>query len=358
MIYKEDWQQAQERMTAWWSGEIVDRVIIHVTAPRPDTTGDDQWSNWSLVHNLTQPETVIQEFERHCRRTYFGGEAFPSLWINFGPGVMAAYIGAVARIREDTVWFETPKAWDQVFASAKFDPDNEWWKLTQEITAKVTEAAAGRFFVGITDLGGNLDIAASLRGTQDLVYDLKDHPDNVKAICQRTNQLWFRYYDRLRQIIHQKMAGTSSWMGIWSPQRWYPLQCDFAAMLSPRLFEEFALPYLAEQCRWLDHSVYHWDGPGQIPHLDLLLDVPELDGIQWTPGEGEPGCGSPKWFPLYKRIQEQGKLLVLIDRVQKDEVEQLMAELKPEGMLIRTECDSEEEARDLLQKVEKWTRAL
>ena len=37
-------------------------------------------------------------------------------------------------------------------------------------------------------------------------------------------------------------------MGLWAPMRWYPLQCDFSAMISPDMFAEFVLPDLAEQC--------------------------------------------------------------------------------------------------------------
>ena len=34
LLYKEDWPEAQERLKAWWKGEIIDRVCIQVTAPR------------------------------------------------------------------------------------------------------------------------------------------------------------------------------------------------------------------------------------------------------------------------------------------------------------------------------------
>ena len=33
MLYKEDWQTAQERLQAWWDREIIDRACIQVTAP-------------------------------------------------------------------------------------------------------------------------------------------------------------------------------------------------------------------------------------------------------------------------------------------------------------------------------------
>jgi len=100
-------------------------------------------------------------------------------------------------------------------------------------------------------------------------------------------------------------------MGLWSPKRWYPIQCDFSAMISPKMFERLVIPFIEEQCEKLDHIIYHWDGPGEIPHLDLLLAVKKLHGIQWVPGAGNPQPEDEKWFPLYERIQKAGKRLVL-----------------------------------------------
>ncbi len=343
-------------MNAWWEGEIIDRPLIQVTAPRKGVRPDFSWNEWHLVHNLTDPERVVREFEKYCEQTFFGGESFPNLWINLGPGIIGAFMGAEPKIADDTVWFETPKPWEQVFSQVKLDPDNKWWKTTQRVTSQVVEMSDGRFFVGMTDLGGNLDIAASLRGTQNLLFDLLDSPERVKQLLSNINQLWLEYFSRLNHIIERKMEGTSAWMQIWSPGKWYPLQCDFSAMISPGLFEEFVAPYLQEQCKWLDHKIYHWDGPGEIPHLEILLDIPGLDGIQWTPGDANPGVGSPEWFPLYKRIQEKHKLLVLLDMAMGD-IERVINELSPRGLLISTRCTSEDEARDLLRKVERWTRA-
>ena len=31
---KDDWQEAEARMNAWWAGEILDRPVIQVRAPR------------------------------------------------------------------------------------------------------------------------------------------------------------------------------------------------------------------------------------------------------------------------------------------------------------------------------------
>ncbi len=346
--FKPDWAEASERLEAWWDGEIIDRAVIQVTAPRDNLAAAPEWDIWSPPHFRSDPGYVVEAFEAYCQQTYFGGEAFPNLWINLGPGIMAAYIGAKPKFHPRTTWFETPKEWHEI-DEIVLDPDNEWWKKTCELTCVAVERGQGRFLTGLTDIGGNLDIAASLRGSQRLCLDLIDCPDKVLRFSEKINKLWFRYYSALYDIMQPRMPGTSAWMGIWSPLRWYPLQCDFSAMISPQMFEQFVLPYLKEQCRWLDHAIYHWDGPGQIPHLDRLLEIGELNGIQWVPGAGAEPTGSHKWFPYYRKILEHGKNLVLL--VEPEDVEALIRELGPQGLLLQTTCDTETEARLLLERV-------
>ena len=87
------------------------------------------------------------------------------------------------------------------------------------------------------------------------------------------------------------------------------LQCDFSAMISPKMFERFVLPDITTCSEQLDFAFYHLDGKGQLPHLDLLLSIKDLHGIQWIPGDGQPP--PEEWLPELKRIREAGKLCQL-----------------------------------------------
>ena len=84
------------------------------------------------------------------------------------------------------------------------------------------------------------------------------------------------------------------------------LQCDFAYMISSNMFERFVVPDLVALCDHLEHGFYHLDGKGQIPHLDLLLDIPRLWGVQWIPGSGNPPA--EQWPEVLKRIIDADKL--------------------------------------------------
>ena len=67
----------------------------------------------------------------------------------------------------------------------------------------------------------------------------------------------------------------------------------------------FCRPDIAACCAELEHGFYHLDGKGQIPHLDHLLAIPGLKGVQWIAGAGQPATADPTWWPLLKRIRDQ-----------------------------------------------------
>jgi 5-methyltetrahydrofolate--homocysteine methyltransferase len=365
MIYKPDWNETKQRFNAWWKGEKLDRPILQICCPRANSAGakdvfsgtqrmcSDKWTGWNLVNNLGNPAPAIAAFEDACRNTAYLAEAFPNLWINLGAGVQAAYMGCSPRIMPDTVWFEDPKSWEQIWDMTEFNPENKWWNYTLQIADEATAAAKGKFVVGTTDLGGILDIAASMRGAQQLLVDLIECPGNVHELRLSIQSLWKHYHGELEKTLRESMDGSAAWMGLWCQGTWYPIQCDFSAMISPDMFREFALPDIIEHCRYLDHAIYHWDGPGQIPHLDLLLGIEELNGIQWVPGDGQPGCEDPKWFPLYKKILAAGKKLVLA--VRPEGIRRLLRKIPSQGLLIAAWCNSENEANELIANTVKWS---
>lgn len=350
VIYKPDWSEARERLKAWWDREVLDRPAIMVTAPRSGVKRPP-WDGWGFARNADDPHKVVRDFEAMCSATFFGGEAFPNLWINLGAGVVSAFLGARAVFYSDTVWFDGPRDWEEL-EDLELDRENPWWLRAKRDTEVAVEKGVGRYFVGMTDLGGILDIAQSLRGKKRLMVDIFRRGERVLSLCRGILEIWHACYEELDSIIERRMKGSSAWMGIWSEDRWYPLQCDYAYMLSPRLFREFVLPFVAEQCRRLDHSVYHLDGYGQLPHLDMLLSIPELDAIQWVPGAGKPQCGSPLYYDLYRRIRAAGKGLVL--GVGPQEIEAICRQVGAAGVLFQTSCRKQGEAEDLLRNSKSW----
>jgi hypothetical protein len=352
MELKPDWNEAKERFIAWWEGEAVGRACLQVTAPRADCAPQPIPEPPTLEARWTDIDYVIRSSQERMRATFYGGEAFPVSWPNLGPDIFAAYLGCELIFKEGTSWAKPfIRDWAS-FPGFAFDPSNRWWRLTLEMLRAATEAGAGKYFVGLTDLHGGMDALSAARGRENLCLDLLDHPAHIRRAMDFLTPFWFEVYEQMHSIVQRKMQGSSTWIGLWSPGRMYAVSCDFCSMVSPRHFEEIILPDIAAEVDWLDHSVFHLDGPGALPHLDRLLEMPRLNAIQWVPGAGREDLH--QWVPALKKIQRAGKSLLIHARP--DEVEPLLAQLSADGLMISTHCDSEEHARWLLRKAGEWSR--
>jgi 5-methyltetrahydrofolate--homocysteine methyltransferase len=230
----------------------------------------------------------------------------------------------------ETVWFTPRRESEIADLDLGYDSQNVWWQRVQDLTTAIVERWGGQVGVGHTDLGGNLDILTSFRTTEGLLFDLIDHPEEVDRLVRQVTELWLRYYDEQDALIRPACRGTSCWTPIWSTGKTYMLQCDFGYMISPEMFERFALPDLDACCAHLDHGFYHLDGKGQIPHLDMLLSIPRLRGIQWIPGDGQPP--PDQWLPLLKRIRDGGKLCQVF--VSPDGARRIVRNLGGRGFLL------------------------
>ena len=351
-IWKNEWPQTRRRLIRWWEGE---GAVLSLTAPRnearidiPEPEAPREPKQW-----WTDPKYRLQKAEYELANTYFGAESFPYFDTQIGPGNLASFIGCKPNFDQNTVWFEkiskSPSEMDKI----SFNPENRWFQNQMEIIDRGLEASKGRFLVGMPDLVENLDILASMRGTEPLLIDLIERPEFVKTRIKEINEVYFKVFDKIYEKIKDSHQGNAfAAFQIWGPGRTAKVQCDAAAMISPDMLAEFVIPALREQCRWLDYSMFHLDGTQCLQHLDLLLEIEELNAVEWTPQAGLPGGGSPKWYDLYHKILEAGKAVQAIG-VAPEEVIPLFKEMGTEGMFVITRADSEKEARDLAAEVEK-----
>lgn len=302
-----DWQRIEHDWSAWWAGELARPLVVIQGKVIPRGRPLPRIHRFTSNFPLAMPaDDVVDIAQAHLEATRFFGDAFPKWWVNFGPGIMAGFVGARVHSVPETVWFEPARSAPIQDVALAYDPQNVWWRRVQDLTRCAAARWGNAVAVSHTDMGGNLDIVASLRTTEQLLFDVSDTPHEVERLARQVTQLWLRYYRELNEIVAPNGRGTTPWAAIWSRERCYMLQCDFAYMISPAMFERFVMPDLVACCDYLNHGFYHLDGKGQIPHLDLLLSINRLRGIQWVPGAGAPP--PQRWLSLLKRIRDAGKL--------------------------------------------------
>jgi len=89
---------------------------------------------------------------------------------------VAGYLGGEVHVKPETVWFSKnpPLRLDE---DLRLDTHSLWYRRTRDFARVAVEQGADDFVTGMTDLGGSLDVLSSLRGPEQLLYDLKDNPN-------------------------------------------------------------------------------------------------------------------------------------------------------------------------------------
>lgn len=355
--WKLNWDETRRNFVDWWGhrGLVLGQwgappaAVPHARLSAPPSL--------TPVAAYTDVALRVRLNEYDLSRCDYPADCLPLASADMGPGSLSLYLGSEPEFMPDTVWFHPsmPLVADpETLPPLRFDSGNQWWRLTEATLRAQVANAAGRYFASCPDLAENLDILASLRGSQALMMDMIERPEWVRRKLAEINQAFFEAYQRIYDIISLPGGGSCyNAFRLWGPGKTAKVECDAAAMISPDMFAEFVVPPLAEQCAWLDNSMFHLDGTQCLDKLDLLLEIEALDAIEWTPQAGiEPG-GSPRWYPLYRRILEAGKSVQAVG-VEPAEVIPLLNAIGGKGVYIITGFQNCAHAEEVLSAVRKY----
>ena len=182
----ERWKTVKKNAQDWWDGKL-SRPLIHMTLsgrspgraePKlPCVTKEKTSYDLSVT-----PEEIVNRWDYELSCQEFLGDSFPAVWPDFGAGVLAAFMGAKAEPGEGTVWFHPDKDREPDDIRFSIAPDNVWQKRIRDICRVAMARWQGLVQVGMTDLGGNLDVLSTFRPGEQLLMDLIDSPDEVKRL--------------------------------------------------------------------------------------------------------------------------------------------------------------------------------
>lgn len=344
MKYKPDLGRVKNYWEAFWNKEVIDRPCIFVTAPRNDKVGQKKRPLY-MAGADGDYEKALKIFDEWAASTYFGGEAIPYLDVSFGPDQFSAFLDAALTMAEDktTSWVK-PFVSDWKTVKIQFREDNSTWTKMLEYIRFATQFSEGKFLIGMLDLHSNMDCLSAIRGPENLCLDIIDCPDEVGRVLNQVRSLYAPVYEGIYKAGDMKHRGTIGWTPFYCQGKFATIQCDFICMISPKDARRFVIPALAEEASFLDHSVFHLDGPEALVHLDDILAIREIDVIQWVPGAGSPPL--IEWMDLLKKIQKKKKGLEI--RCSPEEVKKFHRELQPDGILYIIEASSKQEADGLI----------
>ncbi len=352
--WKHNWEETKANYRDWWDGIGMVLNLGDFPSERPYIAVDDPGEPSSPRQRHADPAMIAARNRAlRANRNYDLGDVLPLAFVDFGSVSLAAYLGAVVELMDETIWYH-PRREPETWGTLSFDPASFWFRLHEDAYRKTVAAAGDDYAVGMSGISSNIETLSALRGAEALMADLIDNPGWVHEKLWEINQAFFAAYQHLFDIIRMPDGSccTSSF-ALWGDGRTFVVTLDPVAMISPAMFQEFVLPPLVEQVNWLDHCMLHVDGPDALRHLDAILAVERLQAVQWSPGAGQPTGGDPKWYDLYRRIKAAGKAVQAIE-VKPGEVVPLLDKVGPEGMYITAFCSDVAQAEALLRDVEPY----
>lgn len=257
----------------------------------------------------TPEENIIDAIDYHLCGLEYLGDAYPMYYFH-SPVLSSAFMGAKAVIGDKSVWMEADEKLPLSEVTLKFDPENIYWKRTLNLYKAAVKFWNGSVLLGMVGMGGNLDTVVPFSGNEELLFAINDEPDEIKRLLYEAHICWWKYFDSINDIIRDTNPGYACWTPYFSEVPTYILQCDFAAMIGPETFKQLVLPELSASAKRQKNVFFHLDGPDMVRHLDHILSIPDLRGIQWVPGPNIKFSDKIS-IDILKQIKAAGKLINL-----------------------------------------------
>lgn len=354
-MWKPNLEETKKHYIDWWNHKGIvlnmwehfqEGVKPHADVPMPPAPK-------SLDQKWFDPEWRAEYLDWYVAHSSMKADMLPVANTQLGPGSLAAILGGVFEGGEDTIWIHpNPNYTDDI----KFDindPANKNWQLHKDLLRACKKKAAGNYYVGMPDLMEGMDVLAAMKGTDKVLLDTVMQPEVLERQMQQINDIYFKVFDELYDIIREGDEMAFCYFSSWAPGKMTKLQSDISTMISVEDYRRFVQPFIREQCQKIDYTLYHLDGVGAMHHLPALLEIEELNAIQWTPGVGEPQGGSPKWYDLYKKILAGGKSIMAC-WVTLDELRPLLDNIGGNGVHLEMDFHNEDEVEKAMRIVEEY----
>lgn len=353
--FKPDYESTRNRIEAFWNCEVLDRPVTTFFTPKPVSDQipypashhidpADRWMDAQYQAELAFASISNQEFL---------GDTLPVAFPNLGPEILSVLYGCPVHFGDFGTSWTDPILHDWSDAEhLQLDWDSPYLHKLHEMTDALLDISRGKFIVGMTDWHPGADCIAAFRDPQNLALDMITNREDIEHLLERVSSDYFRIYDIFYHKLRSAGMPITSWTPLLCEGRYYIPSNDFSIMVSKNMYDEVFLPGIVAECKFLDRSIYHLDGPGALRHLDSILAIPELNALQWVFGAGNEGFH--KWIKVYQKAQAARKGIQVICNA--TELPLIMETLSPLGMFLQIEgVENREMGLNILETLKSWT---
>jgi SAM-dependent methyltransferase len=313
--YKQDWDEAYERIMAWWHNEETDRPLFLNAIPKPVsqrkiTPITPKDAEEARRFDL-DPEVQLHNAKAYLENNLFPAEAVPRTMSNFASllGLLCVQCGGKIQYAPGnfTAWLEEEP---QLYERSMPDTSRTCKELNfiLDMIKRNNETFGYDAVLGANPMLDPLTTLSMMRGTDNFCMDLIDRPGDVKRGAAGLGTLHRQAISAFRDT--RSACGRRedcNWSGAWAPGDMDAIQCDVSALLSPEMFREFALPEAEYEASFYDYTIWHLDGTAEFKHVDDICAIPNLHAIQYI---DEKLRDPMEFVSVWEKILKHGKSIL------------------------------------------------
>ncbi len=265
---------------------------------------------------------------------------------------LEAMLGIPAQVGNESIWVMEGGFDYRDTSKLNLSKDNPWRKKYLEFVSALQDRYGDRYPVGQPILRGTSDMVAALRGTQQMIFDLYDLPQEFQRLARACTDFFIG-------LVKDQLAATKPFHGgyvveqftLWAPDGIVRMQEDASALFSPDLY----VKYLQEEDRRIasafPYDVIHLHS-SSLHLLDRFVEIEAQKCLEINKDQG--GWGVDRMLPLFKMVQSRGKKLIVRGKLDLADLELLRKELSPRGLYLQIVIDKPEEAKRFQDFFRPW----
>lgn len=209
--------------------------------------------------------------------------------------------------------------------------DPGWRKKLIQATTITVEAMADERLVSESLFRGPADCIEAVMGAEALCYALYDWPDELSLMAEFMADRVIELYQAQFEVLGTFHGGTINRYRLWGPGQNIVTQADIANVMSPEHFKLVFVPSYRRLMQSFDTVTIHFHSSA-AQHVDVLLEIDELDAIEWALDPIGPTL--EQMVEVFVKIQRAGKCVIIMNLNTDEQVRLLEDRLDVGGLCL------------------------
>ena len=257
-----------------------------------------------------------------------------------------AIFGCQVEVTSSSIWAKPQEEEKEKPSTVESLTENLWFKKVIEITSEINKKFAGNLPTAAPMLRGSADMVAALLGAERMCIDLVTNPDKIQRLLEIATDIWLAVNSKFQEISVKFQNGYSlpHWQ-IWAPNYIAATQEDCSLFFSPERYNNFLYKVNERVLASSPLTIMHIHASG-MHAIDSLINIDALGALEISLTKQKPHPS--ELISTFIKVQKH-KPLILKGQFDKQDLEVILENLRPEGLSINAFPGTSKEAVDFLK---------